>query len=106
MAPKDKVQTVQSQANTTNKKDTKGKTKSTADVVVRVVEKDAAAKAKILAEMDEATSEQYSEDEAFQKAYGPSIWLYGEEELDECLIGLTMQLDFGSYGKYLWWHVF
>jgi hypothetical protein len=102
MAPKGKVQAVQVQANTTNKKKkkTNGKTKSTADVVaVRVVEKDPAAQAKILAEMDDATGEQYYDDKAFQKAYGPSIWMYGEEKLDESIIGLTMQLDYGSYGK-------
>jgi hypothetical protein len=105
MAPKGKVQADQAQA-TNKKKKTKGKTKSTADVaVVHVVENDPAAKAKILAEMDEATSDQYFVDKAFQKTYGPSIWMYGEQGLDESLIGLTMQLDFGSYGKY-WKHVF
>lgn len=57
-----------------------------------------AATAKILQDIPEADGERYDNDATFREVYGPSISAYGDCGMDYSLLGLTMQIDFGSFG--------
>ncbi|CAB9498746.1 expressed unknown protein [Seminavis robusta] len=54
--------------------------------------------AKILQEMDEATTDRYEEDAAFRKEYGPSVAHYGFCGENLSLEGLQIVLDYGHVG--------